>query len=120
MLINCPECGNKMSDKAQSCPHCGFEGLVVIRLVWEPTWLLADTTVAIHLDGEFLAIGSIKRGCDLTINTIPGQHVITINAQYAKPLECQVEIRDLGTYNMQVFYSRFSSKFKKEIQFARA
>lgn len=23
-LINCPECGNKISDKALSCPHCGF------------------------------------------------------------------------------------------------
>ena len=23
-LINCPECGNKISDKALSCPQCGF------------------------------------------------------------------------------------------------
>jgi len=22
-LINCPECGNQISDKAVSCPHCG-------------------------------------------------------------------------------------------------
>ena len=22
-LINCPECGNQVSDKAQSCPNCG-------------------------------------------------------------------------------------------------
>ncbi len=22
-LINCPECGKKISDKASSCPHCG-------------------------------------------------------------------------------------------------
>ena len=23
-LIKCPECGKKMSDKAESCPHCGY------------------------------------------------------------------------------------------------
>ena len=23
-LINCPECNNQVSDKAKSCPHCGF------------------------------------------------------------------------------------------------
>ena len=23
-LIKCPECGNKVSDKAHACPHCGF------------------------------------------------------------------------------------------------
>lgn len=23
-IINCPECGNKISDNAKSCPHCGF------------------------------------------------------------------------------------------------
>lgn len=23
-LIDCPECGNKISDKAVSCPHCGY------------------------------------------------------------------------------------------------
>ena len=23
-LILCPECGTKISDKATSCPHCGF------------------------------------------------------------------------------------------------
>lgn len=23
-LINCPECENKVSDQAASCPHCGF------------------------------------------------------------------------------------------------
>ncbi|MCM1233354.1 MAG: zinc ribbon domain-containing protein [Ruminococcus flavefaciens] len=23
-LINCPECGNEVSDQADSCPHCGM------------------------------------------------------------------------------------------------
>ena len=24
-LIKCPECGNKISDQAESCPKCGYE-----------------------------------------------------------------------------------------------
>lgn len=24
-LINCPECGKKISDKAKVCPGCGYE-----------------------------------------------------------------------------------------------
>lgn len=24
MLINCPECGKEISDKAESCPKCGY------------------------------------------------------------------------------------------------
>ena len=24
-LIKCPECGNKISDKAEICPKCGYE-----------------------------------------------------------------------------------------------
>ena len=24
-LINCPECGNKISDQAEACPKCGYE-----------------------------------------------------------------------------------------------
>lgn len=24
MLVNCPECGKQISDKAKACPHCGY------------------------------------------------------------------------------------------------
>jgi len=31
-LINCPECGNSISDKAESCPHCGLPAKHFARL----------------------------------------------------------------------------------------
>lgn len=38
-LIKCPECGREISDKASSCPHCGYpieslspEGMVKIKV----------------------------------------------------------------------------------------
>lgn len=33
-LINCPECGNEISDAAASCPTCGHR----FRAVWRATW----------------------------------------------------------------------------------
>lgn len=31
-LINCPECGNQISDKAKFCPHCGFDPQTAINM----------------------------------------------------------------------------------------
>ncbi|MDE7230176.1 MAG: zinc ribbon domain-containing protein [Oscillospiraceae bacterium] len=30
-LINCPECGNQMSDKAAACPHCGASAVPAVQ-----------------------------------------------------------------------------------------
>lgn len=32
-LINCPECGKSISDKAHSCPHCGYVSQSQIKLL---------------------------------------------------------------------------------------
>ena len=34
-LIQCPECGSKISDKATRCPHCGFESVDSSRPISE-------------------------------------------------------------------------------------
>lgn len=36
MLIQCPECESKVSDKAVSCPHCGFPLQETSKVVSEP------------------------------------------------------------------------------------
>lgn len=37
-LISCPECGNMLSDKAKSCPHCGYDqSELVTEYVWCPS-----------------------------------------------------------------------------------
>ena len=37
-LISCPECGNMLSDKANSCPHCGYDqSELVTEYVWCPS-----------------------------------------------------------------------------------
>jgi len=34
-LINCPECGGQVSDKANACPHCGFDIASYVNAVVE-------------------------------------------------------------------------------------
>jgi hypothetical protein len=45
MLISCPECGAKVSDKAHVCPHCGFQ---------------IDTLVRCPDCGELVSLGTAK------------------------------------------------------------
>lgn len=49
-LIKCPECGNQISDKAESCPKCGYE------LNKKETPTTSDNKVA----SSFMNKGNIK------------------------------------------------------------
>lgn len=40
-LINCPECNNNVSDKAETCPHCGIK-LQVATTPIQPTYSTTD------------------------------------------------------------------------------
>ena len=51
-LINCPECSNKISDKAPACPHCG-----VVFESDEPTVEIQKSVIN-YVDAD----GKIKRG----------------------------------------------------------
>lgn len=47
-LIQCPECGQQISDKARACIHCGFELSVIGQEVKEET----KTSVAVQTESE--------------------------------------------------------------------
>ena len=68
MLVTCPECGKKVSDKASSCPNCGCpidEILKQFQLtVYDPETMTGKTPeddsaieVAIDFYGELLVSG---------------------------------------------------------------
>lgn len=59
-LINCPECGRQMSDKAEACPHCGM-----------PAGKLATCSEC----GKELPIGAKECpncGCPVELSSTPG------------------------------------------------
>ena len=55
-LIKCPECGNQISDKAESCPKCGYE------LNKKETPTISDNKVASSFmnKGNIIEIGTPK------------------------------------------------------------
>ncbi len=68
MLLVCPECGGKVSDKAQSCPGCGYpveEMLKKSRIFeYDPNTMTGKTPeddkaieIAMDFYGELLASG---------------------------------------------------------------
>lgn len=70
-IIDCPECGNKVSDKAENCPHCGFpiqqqgcyrtEITNVRRIQSNRNWLWITL-------GAILVIGIVGVGCWLSFS----------------------------------------------------
>lgn len=68
MLITCPECGGKLSDKAQACPTCGFPMEEIRKrsmlIIYDPETMTGRTPednrsieIATDLYGELLVSG---------------------------------------------------------------
>ena len=64
-LINCPECGKEISDRAENCPHCGFpitkqdkKSFNKIK-IWEIVFLLSFIICIVSLSFKIYFLGII-------------------------------------------------------------
>jgi RNA polymerase subunit RPABC4/transcription elongation factor Spt4 len=68
MLLNCPECGGQVSDKAQACPSCGYPVAEILNQgrisLYDPETMIGKTPedeasiqVAMDFYGELLVSG---------------------------------------------------------------
>lgn len=61
-LIKCPECGNTISDKAESCPHCGLPSRFFMVQQQESVPEVKDynnlSNILISFDGDYLRLFS--------------------------------------------------------------
>ena len=56
-LINCPECNNKVSDKAEKCPHCGLpSGYFVLKM---PQKEVSRNEPSNEIDIDYNKIGNV-------------------------------------------------------------
>lgn len=83
-LIKCPECGKEISDKASSCPNCGYpieslsqEGIVKIKVsvLKAPTGLNGNQKVSILSDNNVLWEGKSGEVAELYFH---GETYVTI------------------------------------------
>ena len=91
-LINCPDCGKKISDKAEMCNGCGFpinlkniqhfspkkkKSSAIKVLIWSVLFLCAGG-VGIHFLYPILNLNSVKQFERKTISTLYGKEVCTL------------------------------------------
>lgn len=69
-LIKCPECGREISDKANSCPNCGYKAKKEIKLNKRQSMILLVSIIAICvLFGINFLSNSLPKELSLPIQT---------------------------------------------------
>lgn len=75
-LINCRNCSNQISDKANNCIHCGISILPntnndckqsSLTIVWDGMYTLFDSKTKIYINGLFHSNQSNRKGYTITI-----------------------------------------------------
>ena len=86
-LIKCPDCGKKVSDRANQCIHCGCpldelieneesEELATMHIIRKSKFTGSAITSIVYIDGEEIISLNSGESCELTIN--PGVHQFSI------------------------------------------
>ena len=120
-MINCPECGQPVSDKAEKCIHCGFpfrtetmqeetlaraEKSVAIIYGLQQTFLIGGT-IKLYVDGAYIT--SVKKGESVEI---PVNRNCTLTAKCGlNPLKGKKELRVGKTTKIQIVYDRLLGTF---------
>lgn len=79
-LINCPECGQSVSDKAPTCPHCGapinMKVDVPVTFFRERKFVCAAYRGNVYVDGQLA--GTADNGDSFTVYLAQGAHQVHI------------------------------------------
>lgn len=85
-LINCPECGSDISDRANSCPHCGFPinmvrkyKLIIKGYNDTDTAAMAGLNDVLHLNLDYNEVMNILNNCPYTIAEFDNLEEANIN-----------------------------------------
>ena len=75
-LIFCPECNNKISDRAEFCPHCGLPGKYFNTSAKQD--IIVDTVASTSSDFDLAALRNVLISFDQSYQTLFGaEHYIT-------------------------------------------
>jgi len=110
-LINCPECGKEISDKATACPGCGMplrredRGTYDVVITREKQWFLINPKIKIIVDAadEFF----IENDSSVTIPLTTGAHTLLFSSGIRKT---QTDIDVSENMNINVKFNRASGE----------
>lgn len=90
-LINCPECGKEISDKALSCPNCGvpINMRTAIPVLFKRPRALTNGLVNVEVQEDFQKLGVLGNGKSFETELMTGRHLLEL---YAGNTHSTVEI----------------------------
>ena len=115
-LVECRECGERVSDAAVTCPRCGVDGpagsgrLVVRR---QKQMMGAIFPVSVAVDGT--THGRLLPGQELSLDLAPGRHDLVLG--YSKgDVRGQVNIKSGRTAQCNASISKWDVSLKVDLQ----
>lgn len=124
-LINCKNCGKQISDKANSCIHCGVSIISpsenenkepTLSIIWGGQFFLFDVKTEIFINGVFHSKQSTKKGFNITIPISNELIKIKLSLLGLKSTEFNLNIDPKHSYQMKVSYDtawgKYSDKFE--------
>lgn len=99
-LINCPECGVNVSDRANSCPHCGCplgpgsNGVLKIRFTQNTVIPSASFSVRLTFDGQTETLYVKGSQSEFIVPNDGKIHILEIHCKYGIHVyDCTFEIK---------------------------
>jgi hypothetical protein len=124
-LINCKNCGKQISNKANSCIHCGVSinshsanenKEQTLSIIWEGQFFLFDVKTEIFINGVFHSKQSTKKGFNITIPLSNELIKVKLSLLGLKSTELNLNIDPKHSYQMKVSYDtawgKYSDKFE--------
>jgi hypothetical protein len=124
-LINCNNCEKQISDKANSCVHCGNSNLSTsinqnkektLSIIWKGQYFLFDIKTEIFINGVFHSKQSTKKGFNIKTPLCNDLIKVKLSLFGLKSTELNLNIDTKHSYQMEIFYDttwgKYSNKFE--------
>jgi hypothetical protein len=115
-LVECRECGERVSDAAVTCPRCGVDepaGMGRLLVTRQKQLFAAVHSVSVAIDG--VVVGKLKSGGELALDLAPGRHQLLLSYSKAET-SGQVLVKSGRTATCHAAVSKFDSSLKVSIQ----
>lgn len=110
-LINCPECGKEISDKAPACPNCGMplrredRGTYDVVITRENQWFLINPAATITVDN--VEKYKLKNGSSIKIPLPTGEHTLLFSLG---PRKTEAKINVTENMNIDMKMNRLTGE----------
>jgi hypothetical protein len=124
-LINCKNCGKQISDKANSCIHCGVSIILsdnnenkeqTLTIIWDGQFFLFDVKTEIAINGSFHSKQSTKKGFSITIPLENESIKIKLSLLGLKSTELNLNTDPKFSYKIKVFYDTVWGKYSDKYE----